>query len=362
MADPYISEVKYLGSANQDFIEVVVDAGTDVSGIVVTVYHANGDVRSENALETLATTIAGKDVYLITTVESSTFSGLHKLGGVSLSDDSEVHQFISFDDGSPIAASEGPAAGLTSTQIGQAGAGTSLETLDGGETYHHQLAPNDGIIPCFVAGTRIETPNGEVRVEDLCVGDLVCTPAGALRRVCAVMTRNVAPEEALRCPGLSPVCFAAGSLAEGVPRRDLYLSRQHRVLVRSAIVRRMFDASEVLVAAHRFESVPGVQTVPVRSRVTYVHLLLDRHAVVLAEGAACESFLIAPMSMQGLGEAAREAVAATFPKAADPKYVTQSCALIPDPKRQNRLIARHLDNRKPFVSGEGVVGRTLQVG
>ena len=67
MSDPYISEVKYLGSANQDFIEVVVDAGTDVSGIVVTVYHADGTVRSTNELETLATTIAGKDVYLITT-------------------------------------------------------------------------------------------------------------------------------------------------------------------------------------------------------------------------------------------------------------------------------------------------------
>ena len=32
MPDPYLSEIKYLGSATQDFVEIAVDAGADVVG------------------------------------------------------------------------------------------------------------------------------------------------------------------------------------------------------------------------------------------------------------------------------------------------------------------------------------------
>lgn len=354
MSDPYISEVKYLGSANHDFIEVVVDAGTDVSNIAVTIYRANGTVRSTNALETHAATIAGKDVYLITTVESSTFNGLHKQGGVSLSDDNGVHQFISFDDGAPITATEGAANGLTSEQIGQTGEEMSLETLDGGATYHLQQAPNDGIIPCFVTGTRIATPMGEVPVENLRPDDLVQTPCGHLRRVCAVLTRRVSRDQALRTPTLRPICFRAGSLAPDLPRRDLYLSRQHRVLVRSAIARRMFATPQVLVAAHQFLAVPGVAPVPVADCVTYHHLLLDRHAVVLAEGAPCESFLIAPISMRAVTDAARARVISAFPQASDPDHSEHPAATIPPGHRQARLVHRHLSNRKAFVEGRAI--------
>ena len=76
MPDPFFSELKYLGGASVDFIEVAVDAGTDVTDLVVTVYRENGTIRSSNDLSVLTpTTVNGKDVYLIESGDATNFSG-----------------------------------------------------------------------------------------------------------------------------------------------------------------------------------------------------------------------------------------------------------------------------------------------
>lgn len=134
MPDPYVSEVKYQGGASLDFVEIAVDAGTDVSSIFVTIYNADGSVQSVNALGTLVGTQFGQDIYVIDIATSGTFDGLHKSSGVALEQDGTLVSFISFDNGSPITATAGIANASTSTQIGLAGGGKSLETTDGGAT------------------------------------------------------------------------------------------------------------------------------------------------------------------------------------------------------------------------------------
>ncbi len=59
MPDPYFSEIKYLGGRNLDFIEVAVDANTDVSDLVITIYLADGTTRTTNTLAGITpTTVA----------------------------------------------------------------------------------------------------------------------------------------------------------------------------------------------------------------------------------------------------------------------------------------------------------------
>ncbi|WP_424939693.1 hypothetical protein [Aliiroseovarius sp. S253] len=162
MADPYFSEIKYLGGPTLDFIEVAVDAGTDVSSLVVTIYNSNGSIRSSNPLDGLtATTVAGKDIYVIDS-STATFTGLAKHNAIALSDDTGVYAFYSFDDNAAtVTATEGPALGEgPSTEIGMAGAGESLETTDGGTTYVVQPNPSPGSIPCLTAGTMVSTDQG----------------------------------------------------------------------------------------------------------------------------------------------------------------------------------------------------------
>lgn len=349
MADPYISEVKYLGSASQDFIEIAVEAGTDVSDIVVTVYHPNGTVRSTNALEYYASTEFGQDVYVISTALSTTFSGLHRHGAVSLSENGTVYQFISFDDGPPVTANGGAADGLTSTQIGEAGSGESLQTTDDGATYQVNTDPDPGTIPCFVAGTLIDTPTGAIPVQDLAPGMTVTDAHGGTLKVRALLEREISVAQIICHPTLRPVRISAGALGARLPTRDLYLSRQHRVAVRSPVVERMFGCSESLVAAVRLLDVAGVDLVTAPQRVRYCHLLLERHGMVLANGAPCESFLIAPASVGAVTEASRRAIASAFPQARIEGYRARSCAYIAQNKQQKQLIWRHLKNAKPLI-------------
>ena len=50
-------------------------------------------------------------------------------------------------------------------------------------------------------------------------------------------------------PKVQPVRILAGALGHGMPQRDLLVSRQHRMLVSSAICERMFGLEQVLVSA-----------------------------------------------------------------------------------------------------------------
>jgi len=98
MPDPFLSELRYFGGAT-DFIEVAVDAGADVSDPVVTVYRANGSVRTSNDLSVLTpTTVNGKDVYLLESGDPTNFNGLATNQAVSLSENGTVFAFLSFDD------------------------------------------------------------------------------------------------------------------------------------------------------------------------------------------------------------------------------------------------------------------------
>ena len=119
MPDPFISEVKYRGGANEDFIEIAVDAGTDVSDIQVTVYRSNGTVRSTSDLSDVTpTTVNGRDVYTLVNGDASDFSGISTSQGVALTENGTVYQFISFDNtAGTVTATQGPANGSTSTDV-----------------------------------------------------------------------------------------------------------------------------------------------------------------------------------------------------------------------------------------------------
>jgi hypothetical protein len=125
---------------------------------------------------------------------------------------------------------------------------------------------------CFVAGTRIATATGERPVETLRPGDLVCTATGRHASVVWVGLRTVA--------GATPVCIAAGAIAPGVPRTDLLLSPDHAVFL-----------DGVLIPARLLRNGATVRAAPATAPVTYVHVELDRHDLLVAEGLASESYL-----------------------------------------------------------------------
>jgi hypothetical protein len=159
-------------------------------------------------------------------------------------------------------------------------------------------------IPCFVEGTLIRTPAGDVPIETLAPGDLVMTHDDGPQPLRWIGSRTVPA-----AGPLAPICIRAGTFgAHG----KLLVSPQHRILVRDGLAELLFGEAEVLVAAKDLVNDRSVRRV-VGGDVTYVHLLFDRHQIVFSEGLATESFLPGPQATRAFEAEALEELRAIFP-------------------------------------------------
>jgi fibronectin-binding autotransporter adhesin len=135
------------------------------------------------------------------------------------------------------------------------------------------------VVACFAAATRLLGTEGEIAVEALRAGQRLMTQSGRLRPVRWVGRRRLVPARHPRPWDVNPVRVRAGAFAPDVPHRDLLLSPDHAVFVdgRLVPVRYLVNGATVVQEA--------------AASVTYFHVELDTHDVVLAEGLACESYL-----------------------------------------------------------------------
>src|SRR5207244_3987814 len=91
------------------------------------------------------------------------------------------------------------------------------------------------LIACFLRGTLIGTPDGEVPVETLAIGDEVVTLSGEARRVRWIGHRAYDGRFIAGKREVLPIRVAAGALADGVPARDLFLSPEHSLYLDGAL-------------------------------------------------------------------------------------------------------------------------------
>lgn len=204
-------------------------------------------------------------------------------------------------------------------------------------------------VVCFASGTLIETDKGPRPVETLVAGDLIRTQDGQFKPLVINMSRRLSAAELARHSKLRPIRISAGSLGKGLPLRDLLVSRQHRLLISSKIAKRMFGKSDVLVAAVKLTALPGIFVDTSVQQVTYHHLLLEEHEVIIAEGAPAESLLTGDEALRTLSPDALEELQLLFPALQDMRNQPPA-SLIPPSKSQKRLVARHGQNRQPLHS------------
>ena len=134
-------------------------------------------------------------------------------------------------------------------------------------------------VPCFAAGTRIRTARGDIAVEALRPGDALVTAFGGTVKLRWLGHRHVACTTHPRPQDVWPVRVRAGAFGPGLPARDLRLSPDHAVF-----------ADGVLVPVRYLVNGRSLRQEPVAA-VTYYHVELPAHDVVLAEGLPCESYL-----------------------------------------------------------------------
>ena len=222
-----------------------------------------------------------------------------------------------------IAVGPGGSVTLTSGQIVTLNADGTLTVQSDGdvETAYFTYTINNGLgqedtgivqinqMPCFVAGTLIDTPSGAVPVEDLRPGDLVLTLDHGPQPVSWSGSREIEAKG-----NFAPIRICAGSYGA---KEDVWLSPQHRVLICDIWAELLFGESEVLVKAKDLVDGETVLREESEANVTYVHLLFDKHNIVTSHGLMSESYLPGPMMQYTFPEDSCEEIITLFPELAD---------------------------------------------
>lgn len=140
------------------------------------------------------------------------------------------------------------------------------------------------VVACYLAGTLIRTPDGDVVVEALKVGDSV-TAIVSGRKVARqviwvgrgrkIVDPTLADDEA----GY-PVCIKAGAISEAVPEADMYVTAEHCVLVNDSFIPVRMLVNGVNIFYDR-----------TKCDYAYFHFETKKHSVVVADGICSESYL-----------------------------------------------------------------------
>jgi Hint domain len=167
--------------------------------------------------------------------------------------------------------------------------GQTVATIDlignyAGDNFTAVVDPNDSnaldVAFCFMVGTMIKTPQGEVPVETLKRGDMVTTIDGRAMPVSWIGRQTVSTvfADPLR---ISPIRIKASALADNVPSRDLSLSPDHAILI-----------GEILIQAGALVNGTSiVRETNVPKTFTYWHVELEDHSLILAQNTAAETFV-----------------------------------------------------------------------
>ena len=205
-------------------------------------------------------------------------------------------------------------------------------------------------VPCFAAGTLILTPRGEVRIEDLSVADCVRTMDSGDQPIRWIGRRRLSGADLAANPKIVPIRIRAGALGNGLPRTDLVVSPQHRVLVRSRIAERVFGVPEVLIPARKLLPFDGVELACTAQGVEYIHLLFDTHQIIHSNGAPTESLFTGPEALKSLRPEARVEIETLFPELSRPDFAPVPARLIPRTGHLVRqLVERHRKNDQPLL-------------
>ena len=152
------------------------------------------------------------------------------------------------------------------------------------------LTPNEEGVVCFTPGTLLETPTGLKPVEILVAGDKVVTKDAGAQPIIWAGARKVSGARLFATPDLRPVRIKHSALPGFSLDRDLVVSPDHRMLVAGSETRHYWGESEVLVAARDLVDGKGISRDAEAKSVTYFHLMLENHHVLVANGIETESF------------------------------------------------------------------------
>jgi hypothetical protein len=133
---------------------------------------------------------------------------------------------------------------------------------------------------CFLNGTTIRTADGDRKIEDLTVGDLLPTVFGGICPIQWIGRYSLKKSDPTKAwiKKVLPVRVARSALGLDVPCVDLYVTKEHELLI-----------DDVLVTAGSLINGTTITVYNPREldELEFFHIKLERHNAIYAEGAPC---------------------------------------------------------------------------
>jgi hypothetical protein len=134
---------------------------------------------------------------------------------------------------------------------------------------------------CFLRGTQILTPQGERPIEDLQTGEMVLTVSGEAKPIKWIgRMRFERDGQTSWDDEIAPIKIAHGAFNGDLPHSELFVSGRHRVFINGLLIpaRDLINGSSITRLSAMEADV-----------LEYLHIELEGHDVILANGAPAET-------------------------------------------------------------------------
>jgi hypothetical protein len=278
--------------------QITVDSGGEISGsgAVAGIASANGTIAASGGVLDLSDDLSGTGTLTfnpggtlflegsVAAAESILFNAPNEILGLGTTAvvRAPISGFAAGDfiglDGQQVTSAIYDPSQHTLAVTGSGGGAYSLDFVGNYQPSSFSITDGAVTVICFLSGTLIGTPTGEVPVERLGVGEFVLTARGVARRVVWIGQGRVLATRGRR-NAATPVIVRKGALADNVPYRDLRVTKGHALYIDGVLIPVEFlvNHRSILWDDHAQE-------------VALYHIELEVHDVLLANGAPAESY------------------------------------------------------------------------
>lgn len=163
---------------------------------------------------------------------------------------------------------------------------------DGSVYFSQERAPANQLFEsafsAFARGTLIQTPSGDVAIEDLAPGDMITTTNGEAAQLTWIGSGNFVPADRRNPMPLTRIMV--DSFGNSRPNMFLTIGPAARILHRTANMRAGNDVLRLLTLASELLDGENVIKVSPPTPVKLFHICLSHHATIFAGGLEAETF------------------------------------------------------------------------
>jgi Hint domain len=137
---------------------------------------------------------------------------------------------------------------------------------------------------CFLKGTTIRTADGDRKVEDLVIGELLPTFFGGIRPIRWIGRYSFKKTDPAKAwvRDILPVRVARSALSPDIPHADLYITQTHALLIDGVLVPACLLINDTSITLYDPAELEALE---------FYHIKLELHNVIYAEGAPCETLV-----------------------------------------------------------------------